>query len=146
MIPTRVILHVSDTPDFAEFLPDGTPNRDFDKFGLKDINEWHVAKGWRCCGYHWIIRRTGILEAGRPEDEEGAHCHGRNEDSLGVCYVGRRLPTVAQLNTLEGLYRGIRERHAIVADQWFGHYEYDPNRTCPNISMEVMRRWMKTLP
>jgi len=56
--------------------------------GFKEIDRWHKAKGWRMCGYHYIIRRDGTLETGREESKVGAHCKGYNKHSIGICFVG----------------------------------------------------------
>lgn len=55
--------------------------------GLEEIDSWHKARGWRGCGYHYIIRRNGVIEQGRPVTEKGAHAKGYN-DCLGICLVG----------------------------------------------------------
>ena len=51
--------------------------------GAKEIDLMHRQKGWRCIGYHYVIRRDGRVEAGRPENEPGAHVEGHNGHSLG---------------------------------------------------------------
>lgn len=56
--------------------------------GAKEINDWHIARGWRGIGYHFVIRRDGLLERGRPLNQEGAHTIGYNNVSWGVCMVG----------------------------------------------------------
>jgi N-acetylmuramoyl-L-alanine amidase len=61
--------------------------------GVKEIDEWHRAKGWfNGCGYHYVIRRDGTVETGpRLSDKgyhPGAHCRGLNQISIGVCLVG----------------------------------------------------------
>lgn len=48
----------------------------------------HRKQGWRCIGYHYVIRRDGRVELGRPENEPGAHVQGYNSRSLGICMVG----------------------------------------------------------
>lgn len=56
--------------------------------GAKEINEWHIKRGWRGIGYHYVIRRNGVLEPGRPLNQMGAHTKGYNNISWGVCMVG----------------------------------------------------------
>jgi hypothetical protein len=42
--------------------------------GYKEIRKWHVEdRGWDDVGYHYIIRRDGKVEVGRPEGFQGAH-------------------------------------------------------------------------
>ena len=57
--------------------------------GAEEIRRWHVhERGWRDVGYHYIIRRDGSLEYGRPVEQSGAHAIGHNQDSIGVALVG----------------------------------------------------------
>lgn len=57
--------------------------------GAKDIRKWHVeGNGWSDIGYHFVIRRSGKVEPGRPVDEVGTHVQGHNTDSVGICLVG----------------------------------------------------------
>ena len=56
--------------------------------GVKTIRKWHKQRGWRDIGYHWIIRRDGTLEKGRPEEQAGAHVAGHNKYSIGISLAG----------------------------------------------------------
>lgn len=56
--------------------------------GVKEIREWHLAKGFNDIGYHYVIRRDGTIEAGRPLEKPGAHAAGYNSQSIGICYAG----------------------------------------------------------
>ena len=52
------------------------------------IDHWHRQRGWKGIGYHYVIRRDGTIEPGRPESAIGAHCANHNAHSLGICYEG----------------------------------------------------------
>lgn len=52
------------------------------------IHQWHKAKGWSGIGYHFVVRKNGTIEVGRPLDKVGAHCTGQNADSIGICFEG----------------------------------------------------------
>ncbi len=53
------------------------------------IDTWHRDRGWKLgIGYHYVVRRDGEIEPGRPEWMIGAHAVGYNLHSLGVCYEG----------------------------------------------------------
>lgn len=54
----------------------------------KVIKAWHLAKGWKDIGYHFVINRDGTVEKGRNVDEIGAHVEGWNAQTLGICLVG----------------------------------------------------------
>ena len=62
--------------------------------GVKEIRQWHMqpkAKGGLGAsdvGYHYVIRRNGAVEPGRPEDKAGAHVAGHNANTIGICLVG----------------------------------------------------------
>lgn len=56
--------------------------------GLDEIDDWHRARGWDGCGYHAVIRRSGLIEYGRHFDRPGAHVKGFNTRSVGICMVG----------------------------------------------------------
>ena len=56
--------------------------------GAAEIRRWHCARGWVDIGYHFIIRRDGTVERGRPQNTIGAHVEGFNSTSVGVCLVG----------------------------------------------------------
>lgn len=56
--------------------------------GAEEIDRWHRKRGWRKIGYHYVIRRSGVVELGRMLDEAGAHAFGYNASSIGLCLVG----------------------------------------------------------
>lgn len=56
--------------------------------GVREIRQWHKEQGWLDVGYHFIIRRDGSVEEGRPIDAVGSHVQGWNERSVGICLVG----------------------------------------------------------
>jgi hypothetical protein len=126
MKPTRVILHCSATSDSG------------DKIGASDISQWHRGKGFTQIGYHYVVRRSGVVELGRPDSVIGAHAKGNNHDSLGVCYIGTKAPTVAQIRSLLELYMEIHGQHKIPWTQWFGHSDVK-NTNCPGFSMDAFK-------
>ena len=48
----------------------------------------HKARGFRTVGYHFYIRRSGVVTRHRGLLEVGAHTHGFNRCSISVCYEG----------------------------------------------------------
>ncbi|MEG0796417.1 MAG: N-acetylmuramoyl-L-alanine amidase [Odoribacter sp.] len=71
----KIILHCADT--YARM-----------DIGVKEIREWHQARGFADIGYHFVIRRNGEIETGRPLEKFGAHAQGYNATSIGICYAG----------------------------------------------------------
>lgn len=54
-----------------------------------DIHQWHLERGWSGIGYHFFVRKDGLIYRGRPENTVGAHASGANVDSIGICAEGR---------------------------------------------------------
>ncbi len=88
-------------------------------------------------GYHYVIRRDGTREKGRPEWLVGAHCLNHNKYSIGICYEGgydaRGQPadtrTPAQKAEMRRLLEELHERypHAVIV----GHRDLTHDRDCP---------------
>jgi len=112
---------------------DSKPSMDV---GVVEIRKWHIARGWSDIGYHYVIRKDGTVEVGRPLEIVGAHCKGHNKHSVGICWVGGYDGlddrTEAQKIALEVL---ILEMQDIFKDiTVHGHNEYS-NKTCPNFNV-----------
>ena len=102
------------------------------------IDSWHRQRGFKFgIGYHYVIRRDGTIETGRPEWMVGAHCVNHNSHSIGVCYEGgldiRGQPAdtrtaeqkAAMRQLLEDLHR--RYPRAVIV----GHHDLNPGKDCP---------------
>lgn len=48
----------------------------------------HKARGFRTIGYHFYIRKNGMVTQHRKLHEVGAHCRPFNRCSIGICYEG----------------------------------------------------------
>ncbi len=57
-------------------------------YSVDTIRKWHLKRGWRDIGYHFLIQRDGTVDEGRPIEQSGAHTKGHNWDSIGISYVG----------------------------------------------------------
>lgn len=53
-----------------------------------EIHQWHQNQGWSGIGYHYVIRKDGTVERGRPRITIGAHAEGYNSRSIGINVVG----------------------------------------------------------
>lgn len=128
----KIILHCADTK----------PSMDI---GVKEIKRWHIhERGWKDIGYHWVIRRDGKVEQGRPESVVGAHCSGYNTNSIGICLIGGMeensskpednfLPI--QYESLVCLINEIRNRYPQYKLPIYGHNDFG-NTSCPVFSVE----------
>ena len=74
---TKVITHWSETYNGQDI-------------GAEEINDWHVGGTNSGIGYHYVIRRDGRLQRGRPLGREGYHTRAGNNDvdSIGICIIG----------------------------------------------------------
>ena len=97
----------------------------------KDIEDWHKKKGYLSIGYHYLIDYDGILHIGRPEEKIGAHCKGKNRDSLGVCALGNfefAFPSKKQAEILRRLLTDLKKKYLEATIE--GHLE-NANTLCP---------------
>lgn len=127
----KLVIHCTDSPDSLDI-------------GFNEINDWHRQNGWMSasgvsCGYHYIVRRDGRVELGRPEEEVGAHVKGHNADSLGIVWVGRKNLTIRQDNSLKSLVFSLMTKYDIDILHVVGHNELYSRKTCPNIDMDRFR-------
>lgn len=129
---TKLIIHCSDSPDSLNI-------------GFREINQWHRERGWLdkrsdiSCGYHYIVRRNGKIEAGRPESSVGSHTFGHNRESIGICWIGRDKMTPKQDSAIRSLCRKLIEKHGLKPFDIYGHKEFSDKKTCPNIDMDEFR-------
>lgn len=123
------------------------PDRDI---GVKEIRAMHLQRGFRDIGYHYVIRRDGRVEKGRPDNVAGAHVSGFNSISLGVCLVGgvdaKGRPeenyTPAQYAALARLLRQLQASHP--AARILGHRDLSPDKN--GDGKVTPNEWLKACP
>lgn len=89
-----------------------------DDLSAEQIHVSHRSQGWAGIGYHFVIRKDGTVELGRPDWSVGAHAYGYNSDSIGIHVCGnfeQAEPTEAQLNALPMLIADICDAYGLVA-------------------------------
>jgi len=127
----QIIIHCSAT----------RPNQDI---GVDTIRKWHVeGNGWSDIGYHEVIRRNGLIEAGRPHSKAGAHAKGHNKNSIGICLVGgvdknnnaQFNFTRAQLMSLLGLVDGLKQKYPKA--KVIGHNSVS-SKECPSFDVAAL--------
>ena len=104
------------------------------------IHRWHLQNGWKGIGYHYIIRKDGTIERGRPLDTTGAHCYNQNEHTVGICVVGNfelSRPTQAQFRAAEQLIGAVCGIYGIIpTDQTVVGHKYYNRTDCPGLYLQ----------
>lgn len=73
---SHLVVHCADTPASMDI-------------GAAEIREWHTKeRGWKDIGYHFVIRRSGDIETGRPLWAVGAGVEGHNSNTIHICLAG----------------------------------------------------------
>lgn len=104
---------------------------------IADIKRWHLDRGYRDVGYHYVIHLDGSIHKGRDESVMGAHVQGYNRDSIGVCYIGgidlQKRPkdtrTDAQKASLLNILTELKAKYPNATIH--GHREF-ANKACPS--------------
>lgn len=133
----EIIIHCSATKEGQEISVD-------------TIREWHLRRGFIDIGYHYVIGLDGVIFDGRPIEEEGAHCKGHNDNSVGICYVGgldnlgdpKDTRTEAQKKTLEKLIKELCEVYPVESIK--GHRDYSTDLNGDGVISK--NEWMKSCP
>lgn len=116
---------------------------------VKDVDRMHRDRGWQMVGYHYVIRRDGTVERGRPDSMVGAHVGGQNTGKLGICWIGgldratgpnkgvdNRTP--AQTESLIVLLRELLKKYP--GAKVVGHRDLAPTQ-CPGFDVQAW--WAK---
>lgn len=138
--------------DVTEIVVHWTETTTNKNIGSEEINEYHLAANLKGIGYHYVIRRDGSLQRGRPANIEGEHSplNNHNERSIGVVFVGGiNVPsgtpnpenfvsvqslTRSQFNTFDHLCRAFYNSYA--GGQIVGHNDIDLNEDDPGFDVK----------
>lgn len=115
----------------------------------EQIHDIHQALGMSGIGYHFVIRRDGTLQRGRPVNVVGDHTTSNNNLSLGVvmvggynCPTGTETPelyqsveslTRAQFNTLDKIIEVFYQ--TFPGGQVLGHNDVEPTQIDPGFDV-----------
>lgn len=131
--------------------------RDGQNVKASDIDKWHRERGFKCCGYHFVIDLDGTVEVGRPVTMDGAHCDtsgtsGKtyNKHSIGICYIGgldkkgnpKDTRTWRQKRAMQKLVLDLINRYPIV--EVIGHRDASPDLN--HDGKITQNEWIKTCP
>lgn len=109
---------------------------------IETIYKWHVhERGFSDVGYHYFIRKNGMLEIGRPIGIMGSHCKAMNMNhaSIGICCSGEKEFTKEQFQTLSKLCKNLIDIFGILPENIQGHNHYEKNKTCPNYDVQKFK-------
>lgn len=132
----RIIIHCSATPPLMNI-------------GVNEIHSWHKERGWKGCGYHYVIKRDGEVQKGRSVEEIGAHTKGFNVTSIGICLVGgvdekgkaKDTKTKLQEESLKALLKELLLKYK--GAEVLGHRDLDKAKECP--SFDVKKWFLRVL-
>lgn len=136
-------------PEFIIIHHSGTDQGDATTF-----RKYHIEKRkFVDIGYNYVINNgtykpDGLIEKGRDEHIQGAHCIGYNNKSIGICLVGNfnnYTPTTKQMESLLLLCKNIMERYNIPPEKVLGHNETGNRTDCPGkfFDMDELRKKLK---
>lgn len=98
---------------------------------IDDIHQWHINNGWGGIGYNFYIRKDGKIYKGRDINKQGAHCIGRNNDSIGIALEGNfdiTQPTNEQIVSLLRVSLMLLDLYGI--DELYVHKDFN-STDCP---------------
>ena len=131
----KIILHCSATREGQHITVD-------------TIRQWHLKRGWRDIGYHYVIYIDGSVHTGRPIEQVGAHTSGQNTGSIGICYVGgvekdgktpKDTLNELQETAMVNLIKALREEYGDMT--LHGHNEYAA-KACPSFKVYEKFDWL----
>lgn len=117
------------------------------------ITKWHLERGFRTIGYHFVLLNgkitstfemkslNGALETGRGVGEDGAHTRGANKN-IGICLIGKSNQfTSQQIEACHNLIKALKIKYNI--SEVKQHSDYDPvNKAfCAGFDKEMMERF-----
>lgn len=131
----KIIVHCSATVEGKDFK-------------AADIRKWHLQRGFKDIGYHYVVDLDGTIELGRPELQIGAHCSGQNKDSIGICYVGgvdknlrpKDTRTDKQIKSMNKLIKELIDKYSLSLDDVYGHYQFNKFKACPSVKIDTIKR------
>lgn len=117
----------------------GSPDMDA---SAEQIHGWHLSNGWSGIGYHYVIRKDGTIERGRPEWAIGSHAYGENSHTIGIHLSGdfeQAYPTEDQVESCAKLIADICDRYGISIDRdhIVGHGELMAT-SCPGVNLKTL--------
>ena len=139
------------TRDITEVVVHWTETFTNKNIGSEEINSTHIGLGIKGIGYHYVIRRDGSLQRGRPLSNQGEHSYVNDHDefSIGLVFVGgfncssgtpnpesflsSQSLTRAQMTTFEQFCRAFYKKYP--GGQVLGHNDIDSTELDPGFDV-----------
>ena len=107
----------------------------------ESIHGYHLSIGYAGIGYHFVVRKDGTIERGRPEWAEGSHAYGENYHTLGIHLSGDftfAKPTEQQIENTALLIAHLCTDYSIPMDRAHivGHREVNADTDCPGDNLQ----------
>lgn len=119
----------------------GLPRIDKDS-SATDIHKYHQeVNGWAGIGYHYLIRKNGMIEQGRRPNAVGAHAYEHNKTSIGICLAGNfnlGKPTAAQMDSVKELCAWLCRKYGLDPTRKgviVGHQDLNDDADCPGMHL-----------
>ena len=124
-----------------------TATREGQHVDVQTIRKWHLDRGWKDIGYHYVIYLDGSVHAGRALNQVGAHVSGHNHDSVGIVYVGgcdknmKPKDTMTELQEIAvvNLVDALRKKYGWMT--LHGHNEFSA-KACPSFKVAEKFDWL----
>lgn len=112
-----------------------TGNPTDDDLPAETIHRAHKANGWAGIGYHYVVRKDGTIERGRPHWTTGAHAEGENWHTIGIHVCGnfeKAEPTDKQIEALAMLIGTVAYTYGLPVDgkHVVSHSDLMPTACC----------------
>ena len=139
------------TRDITEVVVHWTETFTNKNIGAEEINSIHLGLGMKGIGYHYVIRRDGSIQRGRPLSKQGDHSSANDHDkfSIGLVFVGgfncssgtpnpetflsSQSLTRAQMTSFEQFCRAFYKRYP--GGQVLGHNDIDTKELDPGFDV-----------
>ena len=126
-------LYARDSTDLIVLHHTGNPWDD--DLSAKQIHAMHLNQGWAGIGYHYVVRKNGSIELGRPEWAIGSHAYGKNSHSIGIHVCGNFElvePTPQQIESTAYLVGWLCDEYGLIptADTVKAHRDLMPTLCC----------------
>lgn len=120
-----------------------------DDITAADIHRIHQQNGWSGIGYHMFIRKSGLIETGRPLADIGAHTYQHNNTSIGICLSGNfndEMPTDMQIASASKLIGLLCQMYSLNPNEntIFGHRDFNAT-ACPGENLYADLGYLRQL-